>query len=167
MKNSQIKVFIVEDNVLYGAMLEEELKQKTEFDITVYTSGEAMIEVIQSGNKPNIIISDYNLEGTIKDALELVHELNKIVPSVPVVILTSIGDMNKAIQILKEGAFDLITKDDNAFPKIISILNNVAELLKLKDELINEKAKSKQDKNRLLLLTGIIISALILYSFFN
>lgn len=155
MENSDIKIFILEDNELYSTFLLFELKKKANFTFEVFQSGEEMLKSVKSGNKPNIIISDYNLEGKVRDALDLVGALAKIDLNIPVVILTAQSDLKTAIQILKEGAFDFIVKDENAFERLHTTLNRVAELIKLKHEIKSERIKSKKDIRRLVFLFAI------------
>ncbi len=152
MKNSDITVFLVEDNEMYGALLALHLEQKTEFKLKTFISGESLLEALRKGDVPHLIVSDYNLDGVVKDARILIEEVQEIDSEIPVVILTGESDLKTAVQILKEGAFDFIVKDENAFARIVATLNHVAELIKLKTEIKVHKSRSGRDIRRLVFL---------------
>jgi len=167
MKNSEIKVFLVEDNQMYGALLAFHLEQKTEFKLKVFETGESLLDTIKSGDIPHLIVSDYNLDGKVKNALELIEQVKEINAEIPVVILTGHSDLKTAVQVLKEGAFDFIVKDDNAFQRIVSILNHVAELIKLKTEIKVQRARSGRDIKRLVFLFVVTLACTVGFILWN
>ena len=130
---------------------------KTEFQITVFSSGEELIKNLEEGKKPHIIISDYNLsiEGDVCTALQLIEKINTIDSMIPVIILTAKDDIKTAIDVLKKGAFDFVIKNDNAFYHIISSIKKVADLLKLKEEIRIQKLKRSKDIKRMTLLFAL------------
>lgn len=138
MNDADIKIYVVEDNEIYSLILANELLTKTDFRITVFSSGEEMMKKIEEGKKPHMIISDYNLSlhGELRTAVQLVEKLNVIDSMIPVIILTAKDDIKSAVEILKKGAFDFVIKSDSAFYQIISSINKVADLLKLKEEIL-------------------------------
>ena len=163
MNDSDIKIYVVEDNEIYSLILANELMAKTHFGITVFSSGEEMIQKIEEGKKPHIIISDYNLslKGELSTAVQLIAKLNLIDSMIPVIILTAKYDIKTAIEILKQGAFDFVIKNDNAFYHIISSIKKVADLLKLKEEILIQKSKRKKDLKRMALLLVLTIVSFI------
>ena len=157
MNDSEIKIYVVEDNEIYSLILANELMTKTEFRITVFSSGEELIKNLEEGKKPHIIISDYNLsiEGDVCTALQLLEKVNAIDSMIPVIILTAKDDIKTAIDVLKKGAFDFVIKNDNAFYHIISSIKKVADLLKLKEEIRIQKLKRSKDIKRMTLLFAL------------
>lgn len=63
---------------------------------------------IQSDAKINLCFTDLRLPDG--NGLELVEEINRDNPNLPVAVITAYGSMETAIQALKSGAFDFITK---------------------------------------------------------
>jgi len=157
MNHADIKVFIVEDNEVYGQMLAQQLIQKTQFDIHVFTSGEELVMNLEYGAMPDMIISDYNLSthGELQTAFQLVEKLNTIAPGIPIVILSAKNELKTAIEMLKLGAFDFIVKNDEAFYLILSSIKKVAELLTLKHEITIQKARRRKDIRRMALLFAL------------
>jgi two-component system NtrC family response regulator len=75
--------------------------------------------------RPDLVLSDIKMPG--KDGLELLRELRAFDPSIPVIILTAFGTVGTAVEAMKHGASDYLTKpiarDD--------LLLTVAKTLKL------------------------------------
>lgn len=118
----QIKLFIVEDNFMYSYVLGEMLKEYGNFKISSLSSGEKCIELLD--NNPDLVILDYNLDKGMNglDTFKIIH-LKK--PKIPVIILSSQTDLQVAADLLKQGVFDYIQKQ-----------NNETAMEKLKDSII-------------------------------
>jgi two-component system, NtrC family, response regulator len=75
--------------------------------------------------RPDLVLSDIKMPG--KDGLELLREFRAFDPSIPVIILTAFGTVGTAVEAMKHGASDYLTKpiarDD--------LLLTVAKTLKL------------------------------------
>lgn len=134
MKDSDVNVFIIEDNEMYSAFLVEIFTNRVGVNVQVFQTGEAMISALKSGNKPHIIVSDYYFDGEVSNALELFRQLREMAPEIPLVILTAQSDLEIAEEMLKEGVFDFLVKDENAFRKIVSTLKRAMEVLKMKPQ---------------------------------
>lgn len=163
MNDSDIRIYVVEDNAIYSLILANALMTKTNFRITVFSSGEEIMKKINEGKKPHIIISDYNLsmEGELKTAVQLIDQLNAIDSMIPVIILSAKEDIKSAIEILKKGAFDFVVKGDSAIYHVISSIKKVAELLKLKEEITIQKSKRMKDIKRMGLLLVLTTAAFV------
>jgi two-component system, NtrC family, response regulator HydG len=71
------------------------------------TSGfDALAQVRQQ--TPDLVISDLRMSGINGHALQL--ELKRIEPDLPIVIITAFGSIQSAVESMKLGAFDYITK---------------------------------------------------------
>ena len=57
---------------------------------------------------PGVIVSDIRLPGM--DGMELLKEVRRIDPDLPVVLITGHGDVSLAVQAMKDGAHDFIEK---------------------------------------------------------
>lgn len=167
MKNSDIKVFVIEDNELYSKLIERQLKERTDYQVEVFVTVESMLSELKSGNEPHLIITDYYLGHQIKTASELIEEVELINASIPIVVMTSQSDLKLAINILKQGAFDFIVKDNSAFEKIVSTVSKVAELVKLKEEISLHRTRTRKDLQRLTFLIAAAVSCFFLFSFFK
>lgn len=106
-------ILIVEDDVAFCTMLKTFLEKKR-FDVkTAYTATEAL--TLLGKESFNMVISDVRLPD--KEGLEILREVGKQNPAIPVIMMTSYAEISMAVNAMKEGAFDYIAKPFN--PEII------------------------------------------------
>ena len=94
-------------------------------------SGDQAIERLASGQPPSMILLDVMLPG--KDGIEVLSNLKTIYPSLPIIILSGIGQIKTVVEAMKMGASDYLTKpfEEEALELAIE---NVLEKQRLKEE---------------------------------
>jgi len=78
-----------------------------DLEVATAESAEEAIDYL-SDSRPDIIFMDHEMPGM--DGLELLRELHRRDPDLPVVMITAYGTMELAIQAMRSGAYDYITK---------------------------------------------------------
>jgi DNA-binding NtrC family response regulator len=134
---NKIKLFLVDDDVVFLKSLEIEFREKGNFDIETYVSGESCVANLS--NKPDIIILDYHLDGTDKSAMNGITTLDKIKvfnADIPVVMLSSQDKIEVAIDCMHHKAFDYVVKSETAFLRLQKIISSLAHLRKVEKELV-------------------------------
>ena len=138
MKNAdKIKLFLVDDDVLFLRGLEIEFQEHGNFDIETFVSGELCIENLVAN--PDIIILDYLLDGVNKNSMNGIETLDLIKTfdeSIPVVILSAQDKIEVAVNCMHHKAFDYVVKSETAFMRIQKIINNIFQFRKLEKELV-------------------------------
>lgn len=109
--SSQIKILIVEDDQFMQAILQKFLS--TTYEIIIKPTGMDALAFMQSGNLPDLIISDLNTPKL--DGLDLIEQvkLSDFFNSVPIIILSGEESSEKRIKCLDAGADDYIVKPFN------------------------------------------------------
>lgn len=136
MKNEKIKLFLVDDDVVFLKLLDIEFRQHADFIIETYISGEQCLEHLS--NNPDVIILDYLLDGTDKNAMNGIDTLDKIKaynPDIPVVILSGQDKIEVAIDCMHHRAFDYVVKSETAFLRLQKIITTIFKYKKLEKEL--------------------------------
>lgn len=108
---SQIKILIVEDDLYMQAILKEFLNAT--YEIEICENGMDALTFMQSGNIPDLIISDLNtpkLSG--HDLIEQV-KTSDFFRSIPIIILSGEDSSEKRIKCLDSGADDFVVKPFN------------------------------------------------------
>jgi two-component system response regulator AtoC len=106
MNKHSTHLLIVDDDPVTVNLLKEVLS-KEGYDVATALSGE---EAITRGLKDlfDIVITDVRMGD--KDGMEVLRSFKKITPETTVIMITAFGSIETAIEAIREGAFDYISK---------------------------------------------------------
>lgn len=135
------KIFIAEDDKIYGELLKHHLELCPEYEIKIFDSGKKLLNALHE--KPHVITLDYSLPDT--NGKKLLSYIKKEHPDTEVVIISGQEDISTAIGLLKEGAYDYIEKNNDTINKIRQTILHIREHTKLLQEL-NELRNEVQKK---------------------
>lgn len=109
--NPKTRLLLVEDDEFMQAILEEILTANYQIDIR--PDGLSALTFLQSGNIPDLIISDLNTPNM--NGLELIEQLkvSDFFHSLPIMILSGEESSDKRIKCLDAGADDFVIKPFN------------------------------------------------------
>jgi DNA-binding NtrC family response regulator len=99
-------ILVIEDETVQLQTLTGFL-QKQRFDVIGSLSGPEGIEIARERNI-DLVLTDYRMPG--KNGLEVLREIKNINPEIVVILMTAYGTEGIAVQAMKEGAFDYLTK---------------------------------------------------------
>ncbi|MDR5591594.1 sigma-54 dependent transcriptional regulator [Christiangramia sp. SM2212] len=100
------KVLVVEDDVAFGTMLKTFL-EKRDYKVTlVYSASEAFKKI--SSDKFDLVLTDVRLPDN--DGLEILKNVKAENPATQVIVMTSYAEISMAVNAMKEGAFDYVSK---------------------------------------------------------
>lgn len=144
------KILIVDDDKDLCFVLKRFLS-KHGFEVLEATTGRAALEILDSVD-PNLILCDFRLEDMSGSSiLKKIKEKN---PSVPVIIITGYSNIKTAVEVMKLGAMDYVTKPllpDEILLTIKKALNQVAgEGEKEKPEVVDEVDVSLKEQEKFL-----------------
>ena len=126
-----VKIFIVEDDELYGEMLKYHLSLNPDNEVLLFTTGRGCLENLYKN--PDIISLDYGLPDISgNEVIKKIHEHN---PKIPVIIVSGQEDVSTAVQLLRDGAYDYIVKDSDTKDRLWNVVNKIKENLALKSEI--------------------------------
>ena len=120
------KIFIVDDDAMLIEALKDWLTRKVPHQVTTFITGEECLDHLSE--KPDVVILDYYLNSVSKDAangIEILKAIKKHDPSIHVIILSSQEHYGIATQTIQQGAEQYVIKDENAFEKIASYINDL------------------------------------------
>jgi two-component system nitrogen regulation response regulator NtrX len=83
--------------------------------------------------RPSLVILDIWLQGSRLDGLELLEEIKKAHPDLPVIIISGHGNIETAVSAIQRGAYDYIEKPFKA-DRLVLITARALETSKLKRE---------------------------------
>lgn len=82
---------------------------------------------------PALVVLDVWLQNSAMDGIEILEELKKLHPDLPVVIISGHGTIETAVAAIKKGAYDFVEKPFNA-DRLILAINRALEAARLKRE---------------------------------
>lgn len=100
------KILVVDDELNMRLVLKTLLK-KEGYDVATASDGLEALKVLKSGDV-NVIVTDMKMPKL--DGMGLLDRVMREYPSTPVIIITAHGTVATAVDALKKGAFDYITK---------------------------------------------------------
>jgi two-component system, OmpR family, response regulator len=137
MKNDKkLKLFLVDDDVVFLKLLEIEFREHADFSIETFATGELCIAGLSHG--PDVIILDYLLDGIEKNAMNGIETLDKIRafdPDIPVIMLSAQDKIDVAVECMHHKAYDYVVKSETAFIRLQKIINTIFRFKKVEKEL--------------------------------
>ncbi|HRT37791.1 MAG TPA: sigma 54-interacting transcriptional regulator, partial [Caldisericia bacterium] len=133
-KKNKVTILIVDDEENILNFLEEVLKE--DYLIIKGKNGKEAIKKVQEFY-PDVVLMDYKMPGM--DGMEAFLKIKEIDKDIPVILMTAYGTSQIAIQAMKEGAYDYVTKPLD-LEEIRVTLKKAIELKKL-----SEKIKTKDN----------------------
>ncbi|HKR16673.1 sigma-54 dependent transcriptional regulator [Rhizorhapis sp.] len=94
--------------------------------------------------RPSLVLLDVWLQGSRLDGLELLDEIKKRDPSLPVLVISGHGNIDTAVAAIRKGAVDFIEKPFEA-DKLLHLVSRATETDRLRRENEALKARVGQD----------------------
>src|SRR5471030_649213 len=135
------KILIIDDEVNVALLLSKFLTRNG-FDVSTASSGTSGLEQLKTGEF-NLVLCDFRLEDT--DGREMLRQIKTHYPKTGVIIITGYSDIKMAVELIKMGAYDYITKP--LYPD--EILNTITKAIETHYALVEDKENgtSSSDKS--------------------
>ena len=136
------KILIVEDESSIRRVLVKILSEENDsYNVEEAEDGLEAIEKIKNDDY-DLVLCDIKMPKM--DGVEVLEAAKKIKPEVPIVMISGHGDLETAINTMRLGAFDYISKP----PDLNRLLNTVRNALDRKELVVeNKRLKKKVSKN--------------------
>ena len=125
-----VKIFVVEDDPAYSKFLKFVLGLNPDLEVTFFTTAKEFISNLH--RRPSIVTLDYSLPDMAGE--KVLKEIRDFDPDISVIIVSAQEKIGTAVELLKIGAFDYISKDEDAKDRILNSINNARN----KNSLIRE-----------------------------
>jgi DNA-binding NtrC family response regulator len=124
------KIFVIEDNEWYGELLVHRLSQNPNHSVFRFTTARACLE--QLGEQPDFITLDYSLPDAKGE--EVLRQIRERVPGTEVIVISGQEDVRTAVNMLQQGAYDYLVKDENTLDRLWNIVSKVEQQARLRRE---------------------------------
>ncbi|MEQ9006725.1 MAG: response regulator [Ekhidna sp.] len=124
MSEQSFKIFVVEDDEWYRKLLVHTLSLNPDHHVKAFEDGASMLAALK--DKPQLVTLDFRLPDY--SGSELFDKIKAIDPSIEVIIISEQQDIETAINLLKKGAYDYLTKTDDIRDRLIHVLNKLGRI---------------------------------------
>lgn len=120
----QLKFFIVDDDFFCANLYEQYLKNQNYLDISYFSNGEDCLDHLDL--KPDIVFLDHNMDDL--SGFEVLKKIKRYDPNIYVVMVSGQESIDTAVEALKYGAFDYLSKDANVCEKMIDAIERIKKI---------------------------------------
>jgi len=124
-----MKIFVVDDERIIRVSLVDELRD-VGYHVREFSSGQAALLEMQN-TIPDVVISDLKMPRM--DGLELLKRTKKQYPETCFILMTAYSTVSTAVEAMRNGAYDYITKPFNN-EELLIIVKRVEELRSMREE---------------------------------
>src|SRR5690349_8560567 len=137
------KILIIDDEVNVAVLLSKFLTRNG-FDVTSASSGNSGLEYLKD-QEYDLVLCDFRLEDT--DGREMLRKIKAAYPATGVIIITGYSDIKLAVELIKMGAYDYITKP--LYPdEILNTINKALETQEVLSKDLPESATTPVKKEK-------------------
>ncbi|MDX1546643.1 MAG: sigma-54 dependent transcriptional regulator [Rhodothermales bacterium] len=134
------RIFIVDDEPKIGELFVTVLRRDG-FDSRAFVSPAALLDVLDEGTVPDVILADLMMPGM--NGIELLHELQQRGLTIPVIIMTAHSSVQTAVEAMRLGAFHYLQKPVN-LEEMRALLDKALDLYDAKAQLAEIKESHQQ-----------------------
>ena len=132
------KILIIEDEAAIRRVLKKIISEENDtYHIEEAEDGLCGVEMILKADY-DLVLCDIKMPKM--DGVEVLEKIKKIKPEIPFVMISGHGDLETAVQTMKLGAFDYISKP----PDLNRLLNTVKNALERKELVVENKQLRKK-----------------------
>lgn len=125
-----VKIFVVEDDPAYTKFLNYVLGLNPDYEVEYFTTGRQCLDNLHK--KPDVITLDYSLPD--QPGEKVLEQIRNYDPNINVIIVSAQEKIGTAVELLKAGAYDYITKDQDTKERLFASITNA----KKKSSLVKE-----------------------------
>jgi len=130
------KILVIDDDSLMREFLAETL-QRMEYKVSAVGDGKAGIEQCKECDF-NLVITDIRMPGI--SGMDVLKHIKAVHPDIPVIMMTAFGTIDNAVEAMKMGAFDYLTKPFSA-DSVEMTVKKVFKYIELEEE--NRRLRSE------------------------
>lgn len=124
------KIFILEDDLVFGKVLQRKLEIEDTNDVHVFTNGKSFLDNLYQN--PDIVSIDYNLPDM--NGLQILKQVRDYNDEIGTIILSGQEKVEVVVEAYNNGANNYIIKNENAVVELSNVVKNLSKHVSLKKE---------------------------------
>ncbi|MFZ4521890.1 MAG: sigma-54-dependent transcriptional regulator [Bacteroidales bacterium] len=140
---NSFSIFIVEDDKFYGEYLKHYLSSNPDYEIQHFLTGKDFVDNLY--RKPEVVTLDYGLPDM--NGAAVLKKIRQLSPDTQVVIVSGQQDISTALELIKDGAYDYLVKDQDSRTRLWNVILRIRENRTLKNQVekLQEEVSTKYD----------------------
>jgi two-component system, NtrC family, response regulator AtoC len=131
MSERPVKIFVVEDNEWYNKLLVYTLSLIPDYQVKSFFNARDFLNSLHES--PDIVTLDYRLPDI--SGLEVLKRIRQENSEIQVILISEQEDIDLVVTLLKEGAYDYITKSPDIKDRLLNTIQNLRKDIVLKNEI--------------------------------
>ncbi len=132
------RFFVVDDDKHYARLLSYRIDKEKTHEVHVFHSGEDALDQLDA-LRPDLVLLDIMMPGI--GGMETLRRLQLFQPDLPVVMISAQGTADVAVEAMKGGATDYITKGQDDLVKLDVVVKRLKDRVKLAREVEQLRAE--------------------------
>jgi len=134
------RIFVVDDDRHYSRLIAYRLEKNLNYKISTHNSGEDALAAL--GERPHVVLLDIMMPGI--GGIETLKRLRDQSPDTLVIMVSAQGVVDTAVQAMKLGAYDYITKGQDDLIKLERLVQHATEKISLEHEVNTLRSELSQ-----------------------
>lgn len=137
------KIFVVEDDQWYNKLLVHSLSMNPDYEVHSFFDAKSLMESLHE--KPNVVTLDYRLPET--NGTEVLQKIKAFDERIEVIVISEQADIETAVNLLKEGAFDYLVKTKDIRDRLLNVVQHIRNSTGLQKRIqsLEEEVQKKYD----------------------
>ncbi|MEN8140456.1 MAG: response regulator [Thermodesulfobacteriota bacterium] len=139
------RLLLVDDEPIILELLQRQLNQRG-YSVETADSGQRAMEVLAASRPFDILVTDIRMPGM--DGMTLLKTARKSYPEMEAIMVTGHGDMDTALEAMRLGAYNFLTKPVG-ISELSAVLGNCQEKIHLQQEVAQKQAALQEAHDQL------------------
>lgn len=143
-------IYLVDDDPLFCRVMYHILSSNKDYEIETFNTAKSFTERMEE-RQPNVVCIDFNLPDI--DGFELINEVKGKYPEIPIIVISGQENLETAVELMKAGIYNYLTKDKDTKNKIWFDLRNIrnSSILRKEYEQLSKRLGIHKDTKKIII----------------
>jgi DNA-binding NtrC family response regulator len=129
------RIFLVDDDSHYARLAAHRLGKRKAYEVSTFSDGRAFLDALAApdGAAPDVVLLDIMMPGM--SGIAVLKQIKEHRPELPVVMISAQGVVETAIEAMKRGAYDYVTKGQDDMARLEAVLERIFEKVRMEREI--------------------------------
>jgi len=130
-REQKFKIYVVEDDAWYRELLVHMASLNPDFEVKSFSCAKDFLKALNEN--PDVVSLDFLLPDM--EGIQILQQIKRYNPEIEVIIVSKQDKIETALELVKAGAYDYLTKSPDTNERYINTLNNIFKNRSLKTQI--------------------------------